>query len=186
MDDTKIIDLYWERSETAITESADKYGSFCHTISYRILQNRQDAEECVNDTWLRAWDSMPPEKPRILSAFLGKITRNLSLDRYRNYKAEKRKMTRTAEALEELSECVSGGDNVSEHVDMLALTELISAFLRKQSEEHRNMFIRRYWYFDTIREISLDFGVSEQNAAAILFRMRSKLKSELAEEGIEI
>ena len=151
MDDRMIIDLFWKRSEEAITEISEKYGSFCHSISYRILHNDQDAEECVNDTWLRTWDSIPPNKPRRLSVYLGKITRNLSLDRYKNYSAEKRKITRTAEALEELSECISGGDNVSDYVNKLALTELIERFLNKQTEEKRNIFIRRYWFFDSIR-----------------------------------
>ena len=186
MDDRTIIDLFWERSEKAITETAIKYGTFCHGISYHILQNDQDAEECVNDTWLRAWDAIPPQKPGKLSLFLGKITRNLSLDRYRNYTAEKRKMTRTAETLDELSECVSGGDNVSDYIDELVLSELISKFLYQQTEEKRNLFIRRYWYFDSIRELSACFGLSETNIAAILFRMRAQLKKELLKVGIEV
>ena len=186
MDDRTIIDLFWKRSETAIEETANKYGSFCHSISYHILRNRQDAEECVNDTWLRAWNSIPPKRPAKLSVFLGKITRNLSLDRYRNYSAEKRKALKTAEVIEELSECISGGDNVSDHIDKMVLTELITKFLRKQNEANRNIFIRRYWRFDSIREISEDFGINERSVATILFRMRTQLKKELLEEGIEI
>ena len=104
MNDVTIVDLYWKRSENAISETANKYGKFCHSISYNILHNDQDAEECVNDTWLGAWNSMPPKKPSRLSIFLGKITRNLSLDKYRKYNAEKRRITRTAEALDELTE----------------------------------------------------------------------------------
>ena len=186
MDDSLIIDLFWKRSETAIEETASKYGSFCHSISYHILRNRQDAEECVNDTWLRAWDSMPPQRPAKLSVFLGKITRNLSLDRYRNYSAEKRKGSKTAEVIEELSECISGGDNVSDYIDKMVLTELIVKFLRKQNEANRNIFIRRYWRFDSIRDIAEDFGMNDRSVATILFRMRTQLKKELLEEGIEV
>ena len=186
MDDKMIIDLFWQRSEKAITETSAKYGSFCHSISYRILHNKQDAEECVNDTWLRTWDSIPPHKPKKLSVYLGRITRNLSLDRYKKYNAEKRKAARTAEALEELSECISGGDNVSDYVDKLALAELIEGFLRKQTEEKRNIFVRRYWYFDSIREISAAYGISETNVSTILLRMRAQLKDELLKEGIEV
>ena len=186
MDDKAIIDLFWERSERAITETAKKYGSFCHNISYRILKNSQDAEECVNDTWLRAWDSIPPRRPERLAVYLGKITQNLSLDRYRHYSAEKRKIAQTAEVFEELFECVSGGDNVSDHVDRMILTELIEKFLRKQSEENRNIFIRRYWYYDSVREIAADFGVNERSIATVLFRMRAQLKKELLKEGIEL
>ena len=186
MDDKMIIDLFWERSEKAIAETSAKYGSFCHSISYRILHNAQDAEECVNDTWLHTWDSIPPHKPKKLSVYLGRITRNLSLDRYKNYNAEKRKMTRTAEALDELSECISGGDNVSEYVDKLVLKELIESFLHKQTEEKRNIFVRRYWYFDSIHEISAAYGISETNVSTILLRMRAQLRSELQKEGIEV
>lgn len=159
MNDVTIVDLYWKRSERAISETASKYGKFCHSISYNILYNDQDAEECVNDTWLGAWNSMPPKRPSRLSVFLGKITRNLSLDKYRKYNAEKRRITRTAEALDELAECISGGDNESEFVDEMILTEQIESFLYEQSVEKRNIFIRKYWYLDSIKEIS----INEQN-----------------------
>lgn len=186
MDDRMIVELFWQRSEKAITETSAKYGSFCHSISYRILHNHEDAEECVNDTWLRTWDSIPPRRPAKLSVYLGKITRNLALDRYKNYSAKKRKMTRAAEALEEFSECLSGGDNVSEYIDKLALTELIEGFLSRQTEDRRRIFIRRYWLFDSIREISAAYGISETNISTILQRMRAQLKSELLKEGIKI
>lgn len=186
MDDKTIIDLFWERSEKAVTETANKYGSFCHNISYRILHNNQDAEECVNDTWLRAWDTIPPKRPERLAVYLGKITQNLSLDRFRNYSAQKRKAAQTAGVFEELSECVSGGDSVSEHIDRMILTELIEKFLRKQSDENRNIFIRRYWYYDSVREIAADFGMNEHSVATVLFRIRAQLKKELLKEGVEL
>lgn len=184
MNDVTIVDLYWKRSENAILETKNKYGKFCYSISYNILHNDQDAEECVNDTWLGAWNSMPPQKPSRLSIFLGKITRNLSLDKYRKYNAEKRRITRTAEALDELTECISGGDNVSEFVDEMFVTEQIEAFLYKQSTEKRYIFIRKYWYLDSIKEISEDIGISESKVTSALFRMRSQLKDHLLKEGI--
>lgn len=186
MNDLAIVELYWIRSEQAISETSSKYGNFCHGISYNILHNEQDAEECVNDTWLRAWNSMPPKRPSRLSIFLGRITRNLSLDKYRNYNAEKRLMTRTAVALDELEECISGGDNVLEAVEEMILTESIERFLYSVSEEKRNVFIRRYWYLDSIKEISIAYGISENKTASLLFRMREQLKKHLMKEGIEL
>ena len=137
----------------------------------------------MNDTWLHTWDSIPPHKPKKLSVYLGRITRNLSLDRYKNYNAKKRKLTRTAEALDELSECISGGDNVSEYVDKLVLKELIESFLRKQIEERRNIFVRRYWYFDSISDISRRYGFTGSRVKTTLFRMREGLKVYLEKEG---
>lgn len=186
MNDLAIVELYWKRSEQAISETSSKYGNLCHGISYNILHNEQDAEECVNDTWLRAWNSMPPKRPSRLSIFLGRITRNLSLDKYRNYNAEKRLMTRTAVALDELEECISGGDNVLEAVEEMILTESIERFLYSVSEEKRNVFIRRYWYLDSIKEISIAYGISENKTASLLFRMREQLKKHLMKEGIEL
>lgn len=186
MNDISIVELYWKRSEQAILETSNKYGKLCHGISYNILRNEQDAEECVNDTWLRAWNSMPPNRPSRLSIFLGRITRNLSLDKYRCYSAEKRLMTRTAEALEELEECISGGDNVSEAVMEMVLTESIERFLNTTSEEKRNIFIRRYWYLDSIKDISMAYGITENKTTAILFRMRGQLQKHLVREGIEL
>ena len=186
MNDTDIINLYYERNEDAVRETMNSYHNRLLRFAMRFLSDSRDAEECVNDTWLRAWDSMPPQRPAKLSVFLGKITRNLSLDRYRNYSAEKRKGSKTAEVIEELSECISGGDNVSDYIDKMVLTELIVKFLRKQNEANRNIFIRRYWRFDSIREIAEDFGMNDRSVATILFRMRTQLKKELLEEGIEV
>lgn len=186
MNDINIVELYLRRSEQAISETSNKYGNLCHGISYNILHNEQDAEECVNDTWLRAWNSIPPNRPSRLSIFLGRITRNLSLDRYRNYSAEKRLMTRTAAVLDELEECISGGDNVSEAVMEMVLTESIERFLNKTSAEKRNIFIRRYWYLDSIKDISVAYGITESKTTSILFRMRGQLQQHLAKEGIEL
>ena len=186
LDDKGIIAMFQKRDEEAIRETEKKYKAFIFSICDGILHQKQDSEECVNDTWLRAWDSMPPQRPAKLSVFLGKITRNLSLDRYRNYSAEKRKGSKTAEVIEELSECISGGDNVSDYIDKMVLTELIVKFLRKQNEANRNIFIRRYWRFDSIRDIAEDFGMNDRSVATILFRMRTQLKKELLDEGIEV
>lgn len=186
MDDSTIIDLYWVRSERAISETASKYGKSCYNISYNILYDKRDAEECVNYTWLGAWNSMPPKRPSRLSIFLYKITRNLSLDKYRKYNAEKRRFTRTAETLDELAECISGRDNVAEFIDETILTAQIKRFLYEQSTDKRNIFIRRYWYLDSIKEISEDYGISESKTISILFRLRSQLKGYLLREGIAL
>lgn len=185
MNDAAIIELFWKRSESAITETSEKYGRFCHSISYNILQNEQDVEECLNDTWLGAWNTIPPKRPSAFSIFLGKITRNLSLDKYRKYHAEKRFMTRTAEVLDELEECISCSDNVSDWLEEAYLTECIENFLYAITPEKRNIFIRRYWYLDSIKEISEDYGISESKTALVLFRMRAQLKMILEKEGVK-
>lgn len=186
MNDAAIIDLFWKRSETAISAVSEKYGSFCHSISYHILQDDRDAEECVNDTWLRTWNSIPPKRPSRLSVFLGRIARNLALDKYRQYHAEKRRMTRTATALEELSECISGGDNISESVEGSFVTECIEEFLFQLPAHKRIIFIRRYWYLDSIQELSDNYGISESAVTSMLFRMRKQLRQHLLREGVEV
>lgn len=186
MRDNEIINLYWEREETAITESENKYGSYCHTISYNILHNDEDAEECVNDTWLGAWKSMPPQRPERLSTFLGKITRNLSLNRFKKYTAEKRGMGQTELVLSELEDCISGETSVEQIVDELVLVKSINDFLYAQPEQKRNIFIRRYWYLFPIKDIAAVYNMSESKVASLLFRMRNELKRHLEMEGIQL
>ncbi len=183
MNDSEIITLYFERDERAVSETAVKYGKYCHTVSYNILQNKEDVEECVNDTYLAAWNSIPPKKPERLSTFLGKLARNLSINRYRQYNAEKRKLTQTAIALSELEECIaeSGGEEIA---DEMALTKAINDFLLAQPKLKRNIFIRRYWYVMPIKDISSAYGISEGKIASMLFRMRTELKKHLEKEGI--
>lgn len=129
MDDTKIIDLFWMRSESAISETANKYGSYCHLIAFRILHNDRDSEECVNDTWLGAWNAMPPKRPTVLSTFLGRITRNLSLDRWKQYNAKKRGSGEITVALEELQECIPAPVGVETTLDDMALADTLSRFI---------------------------------------------------------
>ena len=186
MEDRQIIELYNERSEAAIPEIADKYGKYCHYIAYNILFNELDSEECVNDTWFRAWNTIPPQQPNKLSAFLGKITRNLALDRYKYYNRKKRGNGQTAQALEELSECLSVGNSTEQEVEVRQLAEALNTFLRSLSPEKRQVLVRRYWYLSPVKEIAMDFGMSESGVKTILHRTRIKLKHFLEKEGIVV
>lgn len=184
MDDRQIIELYNERSEAAISETADKYGRYCHYVAYNILYNEQDSEECVNDTWFRAWNTIPPQQPNRLSTFLGKITRNLALDKYRYYNREKRGGGQAALVLDELNECLPAASDTEQAVDEKLLVEVLNGFLRSLPAEKRQMFVRRYWYLSSVSEIAKDFGISESNTKIILLRTRNKLKYVLEKEGI--
>lgn len=184
MNDKEIIDLYWERNEAAIAATAEQYGSYCHAISYNILHSNEDAEECVNDTYLRAWKSLPPQHPDRLSTYLGKITRNLSLDRFKQYNAEKRGRGQAALMLSELDDCIPAEKDVEQSVDEMVLVEALNQFLYAQPERKRNIFIRRYWYLYPIRDIAENYGMSESKTASLLFRMRNELKEHLEKEGI--
>lgn len=184
MKDEEIISLYWNRNEQAIAATAHKYGGYCHSISYNILHSNEDAQECVNDTWLGAWKSIPPRQPKRLSAYLGKITRNLSLNRARQYSAQKRGLGQTELVLSELEDCIPAQNSVEQMFDEMVLARSISQFLRAQPRQNRNIFIRRYWYLSPIRDIATDRGMSESRVASLLFRMRNALKSHLEKEGI--
>lgn len=184
MDDKRIIELYNERSETAISETAEKYGKYCYTIAYHILYNEEDSEECVNDTYLRAWEAIPPQCPNKLSAFLGKITRNLALNRYKYYVREKRGHGQTTLVLDELQECVPASNNTAQAVEEKLLVEVLNRFLYSLPKEKRIMFVRRYWYLSSIQEIADDFGVSQSKVKMTLLRIRNKLKLVLEKEGV--
>lgn len=186
MNDNEIIELYWHRSETAIAETDEKYGRYCHTISFNVLHNDGDAEECVNDTYLGAWKSMPPQRPNRLSTFLGKITRNLSLDKYKLYSAEKRGMGQTTLALSELEDCIPAENNVEQAFDELALVESIEKFLYAQPKIKRDVFVQRYWYLCAIKEIADENRMSESKIASMLLRMRKQLKLHLEKEGVTL
>lgn len=185
MDDEKIIELYWARSDSAITETDKKYRNHCMYIARNILNNISDSEECVNDTYLAAWNSIPPERPNYLSAFLAKITKNLALKKFRYNTADKRKKE-AAVSIEELSEVTFSISDVEEKADAEELSGMISDFLRKQSKEKRVVFLRRYWFFDSYSKISEITGLSEENIRVILLRMRKKLKKYLDERGVTI
>lgn len=184
MKDNEIIDLYWSRDEEAITATADTYGNYCYSIAYNILYSVEDAEECVNDTWLNAWKSIPPQRPNRLSTYLGKITRNLSLDRYKLMTTRKRGMGQVELALSELEGCVPAQTDMEQITDEMVLVESIEAFLRTQLRTERNIFIGRYWYLYSIRDLAGAYHMSESKVMSLLYRMRKKLKLHLEMEGI--
>lgn len=183
MDDEMIIDLYWERSESAIAETSNKYGRYCRAIAFNILANNADAEECENDTYMAAWNTMPSARPNKLLAFLGRVTRNIALDRYDYNKAKKRNGEFDI-LLSELEDFISAQNNVETEYDAGQVSKLISDFLRSTDAEKRVIFLRRYWFSDSIKDISKQFGMSESKIKSILFRMRKKLKKYLEKEGV--
>ena len=186
MDDTTIVRLYWERNEEAIPATAKKYGRYCTAIARNILGNNEDAEECVNDTYLHAWNAIPPHKPAMLSAFLGKITRNLSLNKYNHNTAGKRGSGEMAAVLDELSEIVSGSDDPEQTYQNKELSRTIDAFLDTLSPEKRSIFVCRYWYTDSIAEIAVRHRMKEGAVSMALSRMRQKLRDYLTDGGYEL
>ena len=183
MEDTKIIDLFWERDESAIRETEITYGRYCRTIAFNILGVEEDVQECLNDTWLGAWNSIPPARPACLSAFLAKITRNLAISKYRAKYAKKRTGDRLSESLDELGECIPvSNDNVSQAIDRRILAEAINGYLDTCSEKQRKIFVRRFFYFDSIAEISQMYGIGQSDVKVTLMRMRRSLQKILEEE----
>ena len=186
MDDAKIVQLYWDRNEQAISVTANKYGNYCTSIAINILGNREDAEECVNDTYMNAWNSMPPHRPNILSTFLGKIVRNLSFNRYKHNTADKRGGGELPVVLDELSDLVSGKDDVEQESEHKELVKSIDAFLDTLSPEKRSVFISRYWYTDSISEIAVRHGMNDGAVSMTLNRLRLKLHNYLLERDFEL
>ena len=182
MQDQEIIELYFARDERAIAATAAQYGGYCQSIAMNILSDMLDAEECVNDTWLRTWNAIPPTRPNVLRVFVGKITRNLALDRYRARTAEKRAGGEFAVSLDELDECVG----VTDEGDSALIGESISNFLRTQPELARKMFVCRYFYCDSIADIARRFRVGEGMVKSTLFRVRARLRDHLEKEGISV
>ena len=184
MDDQQIVALYFARNEDAIKETERKYGRYCHAIAYNILQDHGDSEECVNDTYLNAWNAMPPQKPSRLATFLGRITRNLSLNRYAQKNAEKRGGHTTELALDELAECIPSGEG--DPTDELVLREAINRFLRELPHVSRVVFLQRYWYFRPIKAIAADADMSENAVKVMLHRVRERFRAHLEKEGITL
>ena len=182
MEDAHIVDLFWARSEVAISETAEKYGDYCYSIAYGILANSEDAAESVNDTYLDAWDSMPPHRPTILSTFLGKITRRISIDKWRRRTAEKRGGSEITLALDELAECIPTKRSVEEEIELAELAKVIDRFVMSLPPIQRRVFICRYWYLDSISAISQQFGFSQSKVKMILHRQRIKLLDILEKE----
>ena len=182
MEDTGIIDLYWARDERAVEETERKYGSHCRAISYRILKNRQDVEECVNDTYVKAWNVMPPQRPFALGAFLGKIVRNLSLNYYRTSHAQRRGGGQVPLLLEELHDCTA--DSPEQLLEAAELSRLLDRFLRQLPQKDCCIFLRRYWYLDPMEDISRRYQIPLGTVKSTLFRTRQKLRDYLVKEGI--
>lgn len=183
MEDEKILDLYWERNETAITETDHKYGSYCYSISYRILSNHLDSEECVNDTWLKAWNTVPPNRPQHLKLFLAKIVRNLSFDRYKAKNVQKRKTEGFHVILDELEDCIIAPSDVETEIECRELSKAISVFLQNLTQKERQIFLLRYFTVESMEEISKHCGIKEKTIFVILSRTRKKLKKYLLKEG---
>lgn len=183
MDDKAIIDLYWAREERAITETEKKYGAYCRSIARNILRDRADQEECLNDTWLQTWNSLPPQRPHVFPVYLGSITRNLSLNRIRRASAQKRGGNRPELAYEELQESVPAALSVEEQVAARELGRVLDRFLRTLPEKECCIFLRRYWYMDSNLQIAQRYHMTEGGVKASLHRTRKKLKAHLEQEG---
>ena len=187
MEDEKILSLYWQRDESAIQETKDKYGPYLYKIAYNILCSLQDSEESVNDTYLAAWDSMPPHRPNVLSTYLGKLTRRISIDIFRRKNRDKRQASEYALSLDELADCISARDGGPEQVlEAQLLADAIGDFLRSISEDTRNLFIGRYYFLDPLKETARYCGMSESKAKSMLFRTRCSLRAYLEKEGFDL
>ncbi len=184
MEDREIVRLYFARSEQALVETQAKYGAYCYSIAYNILANSQDAEECVSDTYLAAWNRIPPKKPDYLGAFLGRITRYLSIDRWRSRRSQKRGGGEIALALEELGECASKKETLEEMLQRKQAAEALNRFLGTLPETERNVLLCRYWYMDSIGDIAEKTGFTTSKVASMLHRARSRLRAFLEKEAL--
>lgn len=185
MEDKQIVELYWERSETAIAETEKKYGRYCHYIAYQILYNDEDAEQVVNDTYLKIWDTIPPQRPDLLKSYAGMISRQLALNAYEMQHTQKRG-GQVPLVLDELSECIPGSANSADMGDNIALSDALDRFIRSLPRRTRNIFVRRYFYMSTISEIAEDYSMKESNVTMHLLRTRRKLAQFLKKEGFDI
>ena len=186
MTDEMIVELYWQRDERAIQETEMAYGGYIRYVAYAILHDESDADEITNDTYLKAWNSIPPQRPQPLKAFLGRIARQLSLNRAEYNTAEKRGGSQYPLALDELLECIADKDTAPDAVDLIALRDALNAFLRTLPSDARRMFIRRYWYMDSIADIAWTFAASESRVKSTLARARAKLRKTLEKEGFDV
>lgn len=184
MDDSRILDLFWQRSESAIDSVNAKYGPMCRSIAMNLLRSEEDAEECVNDTYHGLWNTIPPERPEKLSPYIAKITRNLAMKRLTYRNAAKRAVLTVS--FEELNECIPGGSEPEKILEERELTRLLEQFLSTLDRDSRNLFLRRYWFFDSVREIARGFGIPEGTVKTRLFRLRNQLKAYLEEAQIYV
>ena len=186
MEDSAIVALYWARDEQALTESSAKFGAYCRKIALNLLGDLSDAEEVENDTWMAAWNSMPENRPARLAPYLGRITRNLALDRLDKATAQKRGGGQAEVVLEELEGCLAAPGRVEQAVEAADTARMISAFLREQPEPARGIFIRRYWYCDSMADIAARYAMPQGRVRVILHRTRNKLKKELHKQGVHV
>lgn len=186
MTDEHIIDLYWQRSEQAIAETDEKYGKMCRGIAYRILNDREDSEECVNDGYLRLWNNIPPQRPQSLSAFIGRIIRNLALNRYEKRNASKRGGGEVPLALEELGSCIPTGEDLLDQLEGKRLRSLLSEFIGQMKREERVFFLLRYWELQPVAQIAVLCRCSESKVKMSLLRSRKKLRAVLEREGVSV
>ncbi len=183
MEDKTIVDMYWRRDERALFETYNKYGKYLFGIAYRILSDNEDAEECVNDTYLAAWQSMPENRPSVLSAYLGKIVRRIAIGVFRKKTAQKRGGSEIPYVLDELEECIAGQEDVETEVERMYFRDIIQAFLMNLPQAERQVFVCRYWYIESIADIANQFGFSESKVKSMLYRAREKLRTVLEKEG---
>lgn len=185
MEDQQIVDLYFARSESAITETDRKYGRYCHSIAYNILEDHEDAKEIVNDTYLKAWNTIPPNRPDPLKPYVGMISRHLSLDRYEEYHTQKRG-GQVPLVLEELAECIPDNDSREDIGESVALKDALAKFIRSLPDKTQMIFLRRYWYASSVAEIAEEYGMRENSVNVLLHRTRKKLKDHLQKGGFDL
>ena len=183
MEDDQIIALYWQKSADAITETNKKYGAYCFAIADNILHSKEDAEECVNDTWLHIWNAIPPQRPHRLKLFLAKITRNLSFNRFHARTAQKRGGGELEFVLDELAECIAVDSDVEGTYEAKELGQSLNAFIQALPVRDGNVFVRRYFFTESVAAIAKRYGLSENNVMVILSRTRKRLKTQLTKEG---
>ena len=186
MKDAEIVELYWQRDENAVQETTQKYGAYLSKIAYNILSDLEDSHECVNDTYLAAWNSMPENRPSILSTYLGKITRQISIDRFRKNNSKKRFASEYAVSLSEMEDYFADNNTPEQEVNAKLLEETVNSFVRSLSDDARKVFIGRYYFFDSVKAIATYCGISEANVKTMLYRTRLKLKEHLVKVGFEL
>ena len=185
MEDFQIIDLYFQRDETAISETAAKYGAFCQRIAQNILSIDADAEECVNDTYLQAWNSIPPHRPDRFGAWLGRVVRNIAINLW-NRNHRKKRYAGMDLLLSELEDCLPSQRTVEREIEEKELTELLNAWLASLPQDDRILFMRRYWYGETVNALAEEWGISQNSLAKRMYRLRQDLKALLQQEGVEL
>ncbi|SHI11024.1 RNA polymerase sigma-70 factor, ECF subfamily [Sporobacter termitidis DSM 10068] len=186
MGDNEIIELFWQRSEDAVNNLKRKYGALCRTVIFGILYSPEDAEECENEVYFKVWSSIPPKRPLDLAAYICQIARRLALDKYRYYHRQKRNITEIELAAAELSGCIPSNDHIDEYLDNITVENTLNDFLKTLSKRDRIIFLRRYWFFDSIKEISALTGINENTLKVILHRARKTLYKVLIKEGVAI